>query len=435
MKKLITISLFAALLTTGTALKAQQEPREYLGLPGDNLNLYAVMQLFQDSKTLEDFERELNDPKSNINNLDLNEDNMVDYLNVVDNVSNNVHNIVIQDQISPNEIQDVAVFTVQRFSDGQVQIQLTGDEALYGKNYIIEPIFDSQAGTPNPGYTGNATVVNGGNITVITTTPVQIAAWPVIRFIYSPRYVIWRSSYHWGYYPRWWHPWKPFYWDYYYGYHHNLYPHYYSYYRRWDTHRYNHWHDFYYSKHYSYSPLVHKRIETGSYKRTYSHPDQRKAGEDAYRKSYNNQNRRTNVTTTQSRRSTVTTRTTGTPERSMRRTSTQRPSVSSSRTTVTRTTTTATPNTRKSYSDRNNNSRTEKRVSPGRNYNSTTVTRTSKRTEVKNNGSRSVSRRSTGVSSSTRKSSQTKATRAPKERKKTSSDSKKSESKKPARRR
>ena len=90
MKKLITISLFAALLATGPALKAQQEPNEYLGLPGDNLNLYAVMQLFQDSKTLEDFERELNNPESNINNLDLNDDNMVDYLTVVDNVESDL---------------------------------------------------------------------------------------------------------------------------------------------------------------------------------------------------------------------------------------------------------------------------------------------------------------------------------------------------------
>jgi hypothetical protein len=137
MKKLLTISLFAALLTAGSALKAQDQPREYLGLPGDNLNLYAVMQIFQESQTLEEFEKNLNDPNSNINNLDLNGDNYVDYLRVIDDVDGNVHNIIIQDQISQNETQDVAVFTVQRFSNGDVQIQLTGDEALYGKNYII----------------------------------------------------------------------------------------------------------------------------------------------------------------------------------------------------------------------------------------------------------------------------------------------------------
>ena len=433
MKKLITISLFAALLATGTALKAQQEPNEYLGLPGDNLNLYAVMQLFQDSKTLEDFERELNNPESNINNLDLNDDNMVDYLTVVDNVDNNVHNIVIQDQLGPKEVQDVAVFTVQRFNDGQVQIQLTGDEALYGKNYIIEPIFDSN-GTPNPGYTGNATVVNGRTVTVVTTTPVQIAAWPLIRFIYSPRYVVWHSSWYWGYYPRWWHPWKPFYWDYYYGYHHNLYNHYYRHYRRWDTHRYSHWNDFYHSTHYRYSPSVHKRIESGAYRKTYSHPGQRKIGEEAYRKNYNPHNGRTSV-------STNTNRTTRRVENN--NTHQGKPAVSKNRTTVTRRTSTGVTNsnTRKNYSNsnsnRDNNARTERKVTPQKNVNRTTVTRKTTTTQVKSNGSRSASRRSAGISNSHSKSNQSKASKpakASKSSKKTSSASKKSEKSKAPRR-
>jgi hypothetical protein len=292
MKKLITISLFAALLTSGMALKAQDQPRDYLGLPGDNLNLYAVMQMFQESQTLEEFEKNLNDPNSNINNLDLNGDNLVDYLRVIDDVDGNVHNIIIQDQISQNETQDVAVFTVQRFSNGDVQIQLTGDEALYGQNYIIEPRFDNANQTPNPGYTGNSEVVNGRNVTVVTTTPVVIATWPMIRFIYSPRYVVWRSRWYWGYYPSYWHPWKPHYWDYYYGYHYNLYNNYYGYYRRVNNHRYTNWNTYYYTSRRAHSPYVYNKVHSGYYKSTYSHPDQRKLGEAAYRKTYPSQNRR-----------------------------------------------------------------------------------------------------------------------------------------------
>lgn len=45
-----------------------------LGLPGDNLDLYAVLDLFQKSKTIEEFEKSLNDDKAKINNLDLNDD-------------------------------------------------------------------------------------------------------------------------------------------------------------------------------------------------------------------------------------------------------------------------------------------------------------------------------------------------------------------------
>jgi hypothetical protein len=100
MKKLIITSILAALLTAGTALMAQDYPDEYIGLPGDNLNLYAVMNLFQESPTIEDFERNLNDVNSKINNLDLNGDNMVDYITVNDYIDGNVHNIVLRMSLS-----------------------------------------------------------------------------------------------------------------------------------------------------------------------------------------------------------------------------------------------------------------------------------------------------------------------------------------------
>lgn len=86
-------------------------------------------------------------------------------------------------------VRDVAVFTVEKLRNGSVEIQLIGDEALYGRNYIIEPIYDE---TPNPGYIGNRRNVT--NVTIIRTTPYEVAAWPVVRFIYMPNYVVWRSS-------------------------------------------------------------------------------------------------------------------------------------------------------------------------------------------------------------------------------------------------
>jgi hypothetical protein len=317
MKKFIITSILAALFASGTTLMAQENQEENLGLPGDNLNLYAVMKLFQESKTLEDFERSLNDEKTNINNLDLNGDNLVDYIRVVDNIDGDVHNIVLQVAVNEKENQDIAVFTVQRFDNGQVQIQLTGDEELYGKDYIIEPNFDdANAGeTTNPGYTGNTRTVNGQNVTYVRTTTFEIAAWPLVRFIYLPSYSIWRSSWYWGYYPSYWHPWRPFFWHYYYGYHYNWYNDYYGHYRRWHYHRYSRWNDFYYTGRRTYSPDVYHRLQIGSYKTTYSHPDQRKDGESMFAKTHPDQYRRSSdkssgdrdrVSTSTSRRSTNT---------------------------------------------------------------------------------------------------------------------------------
>jgi hypothetical protein len=294
MKKFIITAILAAMVATGTTLLAQNSQEEYLGLPGDNLNLYAVMKLFRESKTLEEFERNLNDQNSNINNLDLDGNNRVDYLRIVDNIDGDVHTIVLQDAVNEREIQDVAVFTVQRFDNGQVMIQLTGDEELYGKNYIIEPIFDdpNSLETPNPGYAGNDRSMNGRNITYLKTTTVEVGAWPLIRFIYLPTYAVWHSSWHWGYYPSYWHPWKPFYWHYYYGYHSNWYNDYYGHYRRWNYHRYSRWNDFYYVGKRSYSRDVNHRIEVGTYKATYSRPNQIKDGEKHFAKSHPDEYRR-----------------------------------------------------------------------------------------------------------------------------------------------
>jgi hypothetical protein len=301
MKKLMISSILVAFLAAGSIIVAQDRQEDYLGLPGDNLNLYGVMKIFQESKTLEDFERSLNDKNSNINNLDLNGDNYVDYIRVFDNIDGDVHNIVLQVSVNERENQDVAVFTVQRFNNGQVMIQLTGDEELYGKNYIIEPIFDdgNQRETPNPGYTGNNGTNYGRNITVVRTTPFEIALWPVIRFMYLPNYSPWHSSWYWNYYPSYWNPWEPYYYHYYYGYQYNWYNDYYGHYRRWDTHRYDRWNDFYYTSRRSHSLYVDQRLQGGNYKNTYSRPEQRRDGEALFVKTNPDKSRRSPVNSTE----------------------------------------------------------------------------------------------------------------------------------------
>lgn len=282
MKTLIK-NLAIALLLTGVApLAAQDWPEEYLGLPGDNLNLYAVMNLFQNSETLEGFERSLNDPESIINNLDLNGDGYVDYIMVFDYVEGSIHNIVLRVALNQKENQDVAVFVVEKLRDGKVQVQLIGDEALYGSNYIVEPIY---AETPNPGYTGGnypPKVATQSNANVVTTTYYEVAHWPVITYIYRPTYIVWRSAWYWGYYPPYWSPWEVHYWHYYYGYHYNWYGHYYTYYRPWRHHRCGRYHTVYYTSIRNHSPTVVVNVNNGRYRDTYSRPERKRDGEALY---------------------------------------------------------------------------------------------------------------------------------------------------------
>jgi hypothetical protein len=281
MKTLINI-LILALLIGSTSLTAQNRSDDYLGLPGDNLNLFAVMKIFQESETLEAFERNINDPEALINNLDLNGDRLVDYIMVFDYVEGDVHNIVLRVALNKKEYQDVAVFTVERLRNGAVVVQLIGDEALYGPNYIVEPMY---AETPNPGYRQNA----GRQQTAYAgVTYYEVANWPVIVYIYRPSYTIWRSSWYWGYYPSYWNPWEPHYWHYYHGYHYHWHSHYYEHYRPWRTHRSHHYHNVYYSRIRNHSNTVVVNINNGRYKDTYSRPERKKDGEQYFEKRHPN---------------------------------------------------------------------------------------------------------------------------------------------------
>ena len=87
MKKafLTLIVLTMSLLSLPVFSQAESQTAQdtaLLGLPGDNLDLYAL-DLFQKSKTIEDFEKCLNLEETGINNLDLNLNNKVDFIKVV----------------------------------------------------------------------------------------------------------------------------------------------------------------------------------------------------------------------------------------------------------------------------------------------------------------------------------------------------------------
>jgi hypothetical protein len=220
-----------------------QEPE--LGLPGDNLNLYGVLNIFQNSPTLEEFEKKLNAEDSKVNNLDLNGDGRIDYIHVIDNMNGSAHAIALRVDINESETQDVAVIEVERDANNQVHVQIVGDEALYGKDYIVEP----NQSTPNPGYQG------GGSQAEVTTAEYSSpASWAIIDFMFAPSYIVYSSPYHWGYYPHFWHPWYPLSYPVFYGYHRP----YYSHYRRSYYYHSPEAHAFYGPRR-VYSPIVHER--------------------------------------------------------------------------------------------------------------------------------------------------------------------------------
>lgn len=109
----------------------------------DNLDLTAVSSIFGESRDLNDFERRLNDPKYQISNLDLNNDNQVDYLRVIESVEDNIHVVVIQSILGRDLYQDVATIEIEKDRQSKISIQIVGNSFIYGQNYIYEPVYYS----------------------------------------------------------------------------------------------------------------------------------------------------------------------------------------------------------------------------------------------------------------------------------------------------
>lgn len=130
--------MFSGFLSLSGFSQTETRP-DSLGLPGDNLDLYAVLDLFQKSKTIEDFQKVLNEEKTGINNLDLDNDKKVDFIKVVTTKKDESFTFVLQVAVTPTETQDVAVILVSKDKNKRVTMQIVGDVVLYGKDYIVEP--------------------------------------------------------------------------------------------------------------------------------------------------------------------------------------------------------------------------------------------------------------------------------------------------------
>ena len=199
--------LLIAFIVTFTNLNAQNTNQtdaetELLGLPGDNLDLYAVLDLFQQSKTIEAFEESLNNEKTGINNLDLNLDDNVDFIKVETKQEKDDFVFILQVDILEGEKQDVAVILVSKDDAEKVTLQIVGDESLYGKDYVIEPKTEKPAITANPAYSGSDTVV----VVNQPATVVVVESVPIVHYVYSPVYVPYYPPYYYGYYPVYYRP-------------------------------------------------------------------------------------------------------------------------------------------------------------------------------------------------------------------------------------
>jgi hypothetical protein len=196
-KRLLSFLVLVMCLLSSSVFSQTGNDTTLLGLPGDNLDLFAVLNLFQKSKTIEDFEKTLNLKETGINNLDLDLNDTVDFIKVVTKQDGTDFTFVLQVDLAKKETQDIAVILVSKDKNGKVTMQIVGDKDLYGKDYVIEPKPAAPV-TANPGYTGTEPVTVS---TPATTTVVVVESAPIVQYVYSPVYVPYYPPYYYGYYP------------------------------------------------------------------------------------------------------------------------------------------------------------------------------------------------------------------------------------------
>ena len=103
----------------------------------DGLNLQAVTDLATKVKTAEEFETKLNEKGNNINNLDLNEDDKVDYIKVTEINQGKQYGFSLTTELSndKNEEQELCVIQFEQGADKQVTVETHGNSNIYGSHH------------------------------------------------------------------------------------------------------------------------------------------------------------------------------------------------------------------------------------------------------------------------------------------------------------
>lgn len=95
------------------------------------LDLGAVTDLVKKSKDAADFETLLNSQSAGVNNLDLNDDGQVDYINVTEYGSGDNRGFSLTTEVSPGKIQEIATIDFKKEAD-KATLQTAGNPSLYG---------------------------------------------------------------------------------------------------------------------------------------------------------------------------------------------------------------------------------------------------------------------------------------------------------------
>ncbi len=175
-------------------------------LMGEDFDLEALPGIIETVNNFEELEKAINDSTNDINNLDLNNDGEVDYVLIQEEAEGETHVAFIRVALSEEEFQDVASIEMEKLSSTTASFQIVGDEALYGKDYILEPeggVVDISENTdvePSGGGKGAFSLDFDVSPLLVRVT--------VCTAVFRPHYVAYVSPYGFVLRPVWFRPWR-----------------------------------------------------------------------------------------------------------------------------------------------------------------------------------------------------------------------------------
>lgn len=132
---ILTVSL---LFVTGslTSCNSSKTNVTIISHAADGLDLKAVTDAAIKASSAEEFEKKLNIAGNKINNLDLNEDNKIDYIKVTEINKEKMKGFSLTVEVSAEEEQEQEVCTIQfeKTTDGY-RTQTHGNHHIYGRNH------------------------------------------------------------------------------------------------------------------------------------------------------------------------------------------------------------------------------------------------------------------------------------------------------------
>lgn len=120
-------------------------PSAQLVAAADDFDLKVIERLLKESTSPEDFEKRLNADNPRVHNLDLDENEVVDFINVTEFGSGNNRGLSLSVELEPvngeKQVQEVATILIEKSGANGGSYEVKGNESIYGTNHVFRSQF------------------------------------------------------------------------------------------------------------------------------------------------------------------------------------------------------------------------------------------------------------------------------------------------------